>query len=416
MTIIKRFSTEEGGNVATIFCLSAVILCGLIGGAVDFGRAQHSKLQLQAAADSAVLAGATAGSKAADDVRISVATNYFIANYPGEPTPEVSVSGDKVTLAAKIKVPAHFLGVIGINEIKVPVIATAVVGAGGLAGAGPCILLLNNSDIGLYVNSDSKLVAACGLHVNSNHATEALFANSMAQITTTNTCVRGAARLNGGSTATPTPVEGCPVKADPLLALAAPTNAAASCDYTDFKVQIGQSLAMYPGVYCRTTEINSGGRVTMAPGIYIFREGQFVVNSNSQVTGSEVMMFFAGKDASLTVNSDSILNVSAPRTGIYQGMLMFQGRHADNISAPPFIINADSQTRLEGTIYLPKGTLELNSLSTANQAASYTAIVADKMVLNSFGTLTVNADYQAGTPLPPVLDRAINGPSARLTR
>lgn len=64
-------------------------------------------------------------------------------------------------------------------------------------------------------------------------------------------------------------------------------------------------------------------------------------------------------------------------------------------------MNSDSSSKFEGTIYMPNGTLEVNSHFTANALASYTAIVARAMILNSYGTLQMRSDYDgSSTPFP----------------
>jgi hypothetical protein len=172
---------------------------------------------------------------------------------------------------------------------------------------------------------------------------------------------------------------------------------------------------MSPGVYCKKTLINSGSTVTMEPGLYVFREGELTVNSLSSLKGAGVTLFFQDMDARLNINSDSVFNVTAPASGTYAGVLMFQGRSNGNKDAPPFIINSNGNTRLEGTIYLPLGTLELNSISTANQTAAYTAVIARNMVLNSAGTFTAKSNYAGVTPLPDLMAQK-KFVDARLTR
>ena len=43
---------------------------------------------------------------------------------------------------------------------------------------------------------------------------------------------------------------------------------------------------MTPGVYCSKTLLNSGSTATLLPGVYIFKEGDFEINSLSSVTGN----------------------------------------------------------------------------------------------------------------------------------
>lgn len=402
------FRNDESGTVAIVFALTLTVLLAAAGGAVDYARAVSAKSRLAAAADIASLAGATAH----NDMRIAVATASFRANHGSTVSPGITTNGSTVLVVASESVPTTLLKVIGINEIPVRVESEAVIGA--TSSAPQCILLLEPSDIGLYANSDAKLDANCGIQVNSRHSTESLFANSLSHITAADVRVSGTSRLNSGSTVTPAPIDGSPQQADPLASLVEP--ASGGCTYTDFTVNSGQTRTMTPGVYCKKTLINSGSTAIMQPGVYVFRDGEFLINSLSTVTGNGVMMFFQNKDARLNVNSDSVFSVSAPTSGSYAGILMFQGRHADNAGAPPFIINSDGNTKLEGTIYLPLGTLEVNSHSTAKQSAAYTAIVARDMVLNSFGTMTVRSNFEGPTPLPPLLAGFKNVTLARLSK
>ena len=163
---------------------------------------------------------------------------------------------------------------------------------------------------------------------------------------------------------------------------------------------------MSPGIYCGNTLVENGATANLQSGTYVFKK-EFEVNSYGTVTGSGVLLFFKGSNAYMIVNSDSTLNVSAPTSGTYAGILIFQSRDSDSSSAPPFIVNSDSSSKFEGTIYMPNGTLKVNSHFTANTLASYTAIVARAMILNSYGTLQMRSDYDGSTPFPSDLDEFI---------
>ena len=51
----RRFRSHEGGNVAIIFCLSLIPICGFVGAAIDYSRASSARVAMQAAVDSAAL-------------------------------------------------------------------------------------------------------------------------------------------------------------------------------------------------------------------------------------------------------------------------------------------------------------------------------------------------------------------------
>lgn len=395
--MICEFRRDDRGTVAVIFSVSVAALIGICGVALDYSRAASAQRRLASATDAAALAAVGV----LEASRADTALRLFASNYAGAVQPLVESAGDTVTVSASDQITTTLSQVLGISHL--PVVARSVARAGAANIAPQCILLLEPAATGLYVNSDARLDADCGIQVNSMHATEALLANSNGHVVAARTHVSGTSRLNAGSTVTPLPADGKAAQADPLLDL--PEPAVGACNFTDFTVNTGQSVTMTPGVYCGNSVINSGATATLQSGHYTFRNGEFLINSSARVTGSEVMLYFTGTNARLMVNSDSELHITAPASGAYAGILVFQSRATETTDAPAFTINSDGLTRIEGTVYLPRGVMIVNSHSTANQTASYTAIVAQRMVLNSIGTLTVRSDFDSATPLPPLLRR-----------
>lgn len=381
----------------------------IVGSAVDYGRASAARSRVQSAVDAAAISAAALRTGTTLTQREGTAKSTVLANLSGF----ASVSANAITVTTPsdnvyrvtvtAQIPTSVMRLLKIESLPVAAQSEAI--AGSSASPAQCVLLMEPSQTGLYVNSDASLDANCGVHVNSAHSTEAILANSNSHITAASVRVKGAARINSRATITPAAVTGVAPKTDPLASLSPPADATNSCQYTDYTVNNGENKTMTPGVYCKKTLINSGGNATMQPGVYVFREGEFEINSDSTVTGTGVMIYFHDKDARLNVNSGSTFNVSAPTWGDYAGMLIFQGRAPANSDAPPFIVNSNSKggVKLEGTIYLPLGTLELNSFATANQTAAYTAIVARNMVLNSFGVMNIRSNFSGSTPLPTLL-------------
>ena len=54
---VGRFKTNERGTVAVIFAMMSVIMIGVMGGAVDYGRWLAARSETHNAIDTAVLAG-----------------------------------------------------------------------------------------------------------------------------------------------------------------------------------------------------------------------------------------------------------------------------------------------------------------------------------------------------------------------
>lgn len=82
LTAFRRFRSDDSGDVAIVFALSAVALVLAIGAAVDIGRWLHARDQTSAAVDAAVLAGGRYLQTHGMDKSgaISVAASYYQQN------------------------------------------------------------------------------------------------------------------------------------------------------------------------------------------------------------------------------------------------------------------------------------------------------------------------------------------------
>lgn len=391
----SRFKNASSGAVGVVFSLSIVVLVVAAGAAVDYGQAVAYRTNLQKLTDQAAVAGMARGSSQDAD-REFAAERMVRGGSLQIRSLTTSASADSLLVEAQAEVPTSFMRLAGIDVVPVSASSMAE-----LRDGLPCVLILEPSDNGLEINSDSRLEADCGVHVNSRNA-EAIFANSDSHLRATRVCVVGAVHLNSGSTVAPDP-ETCEPRRDPLASLPEPVEANRVCDYTDMVVDATPSATLRPGVYCKKLEINSDAHVKLEPGVYVIRDGELKVNSRSSITGSGVMIFFQGKEGRLNVNSDSRVNLVAPSSGVYQGILLFQSRESITLESDYHIVNSDGNTVLQGAIYFPNGQLMLNSLSTTNAAADWTVLIARRLSLNSFGTFVAKAGYASETPVPAAL-------------
>ena len=71
--------------------------------------------------------------------------------------------------------------------------------------------------------------------------------------------------------------------------------------------------------------MNISGTRTMQPGIYVVSGGDFKINANANVTGTGVTIYIkAGTNVS--INGNATVNLAAPTSGTYSGMLFFGDR------------------------------------------------------------------------------------------
>jgi hypothetical protein len=165
--LAARFHRRSEGSVLPLFALAAFPILGLMGASIDYGRAADVRAKLQAALDSAVLAGARDGTASWDQVALNVfdasadglvATPTFVANGGG------SYSGS-VTLG----VPTSVLAYMSIASISVSATSNALAPDPDMS----CILSLDHgqglSDVSMnFGGAPSISLSGCSLRSNTS--------------------------------------------------------------------------------------------------------------------------------------------------------------------------------------------------------------------------------------------------------
>ncbi len=85
MTFISSFLSNRRGNVLLITAAVILILLGVSGASVDFGRQAMIKARIQQAIDAAAIAIAAMPPTASDADRYATFTRYLTNNYSGNP-------------------------------------------------------------------------------------------------------------------------------------------------------------------------------------------------------------------------------------------------------------------------------------------------------------------------------------------
>ena len=104
------------------------------------------------------------------------------------------------------------------------------------------------------------------------------------------------------------------------------------------------------------TTLNSG-TTNFAPGIYVISGGNLTINGTATVTGTGVTFYFTN-GATISVSGNASLQLTAPTTGPYAGILFFQDPNDTN---PPLLGGVGNV--LSGVLYFPKAPLTLSGSS-----------------------------------------------------
>jgi Flp pilus assembly protein TadG len=395
--LVSYFIADRRGQVAVLFGLSLIPIAGSVGAAVDYSRANLIKGQMQAALDSAVLAGALDRTAPA-----TTATNVFTANFIPKfsdvtyGTPNFSVRGDGVFIGSvQVSVPTAFLGMLGINAVTISSASAAGPSAVAANGNALCLFSLNSTAQSVVneIGGASLYAPKCIVQVNSN-SNKAVTLSGSATLASGENCFVGGATTSGNATITPSPDAICQPKSDPFRNQAVP--AVGACDYTN--MQVNTTTTLQPGVYCGGLGI-SGGNVTFAPGLYIIKNGQLSSSGNGSVTGNGVSFYLTGSGAGVSTSGGTGWHIVASSTGTLKGFVFFLDPFA--AAATKSTLTGQSEMYFEGVIYLPNQQLLVSGGSAAYTAAPFTAFIADTFSLGGTATVTILSDAtKTSVPIP----------------
>jgi len=395
--------------------LSAILIFAVMGLAVDVGWAHFRKQAAQAAADSAALAAAQAayvsssgspvcGTKvvcqAATPCPTSISSppsNNLLAGCLYAKTNGFVASGNQnVTMAANTTNPPSapgaavkywinvsvtetqtqlFSAVLGNRYLTVGANATAAVLPGG---GGGCIYVLQSSGSSVTTSGAAVVNSACGIYINSSSSSAVLASGSLT-ITTTGgakTNIVGNPGTLGPVTITPAPNVGVAAAADPLASMSPP--AVGSCTFSS-AVVVTTNQTLSQGTYCGGIVTSGTETITLNPGLYIIKSG-ITESGTPTFNGTGVTLYF--QSGGITGSGTGGFNLSAPTSGTYQGITIFEDRG----DSSGITLSGSTGTQINGVIYMPKGNLTYSGDSGTGGVAS--TIVVNAIIFS--GTSYIN--------------------------
>jgi hypothetical protein len=246
----------------------------------------------------------------------------------------------------------------GVSAFNINAQATA--GVTTLA-AGACIYVLDPSAAKAFnISGSSSVTATCGIFVNSS-SSDAFDASGGSSTSSTQILINGGSSIK--ASVTPTPTTGAGPQSDPLASLAMPTFTS-NCDHTNYTLSTTGTLSA--GTYCGGITIQGGGIATFSSGLYIINGGGVTFQGGSKENGTGVTFFNTGQygqsPAPVTFSGSSVVTLTAPDSGTYQGMLFVQDRNLSYTTANS--ISGASGSLLTGTLYFPSTSVTYTGSST----------------------------------------------------
>ncbi|MDE1994932.1 MAG: pilus assembly protein [Rhizobiaceae bacterium] len=383
--LFQIFLRDRGGNFGITTTLLVPLLVVSAGGVVDMSQALAEKANVQEMLDGGVLAA----SSQTDATKQRTTVEGFLAALTiQDPTMtaddiaadlSLTTNADgSLTGSFQRPLKTSFLGMIGLNTFNINVTSTAIAAPQTAAAtASPCIYVLANKTQALLVNSGANVASdKCEIEVDST-SNPAFIMNSNAALKTAEFCVKGTQYINNGGTITNFHA-GCSVDPDPYAGKLTEPAAPSSCT-SDSPIS-ASTYTLQPGVHCNTT-FNGSPTITFAPGLHIIK-GTMIINSNATVIANGVTFYFPDTSSRLLFNGGVTLTASAPTSGAYQGILMFEKTSdaTNNANKQQFVFNGSKGESLQGIIYLPNRDVTYNSTSNSKSNIS---LVVDTMIMNS---------------------------------
>ena len=434
---------NQAGQVLISTALAAVVLVGFAGLAVDMGILRYQRRVQQSAADAAAIAGATdlPSNYRAGAVN-AAAANGFTDNTAGGdcgvPPANLAVgsvnvgvcappiagphAGEQGYVEAYVSAgqPTFFMRILGVNKKTITARSVASNNSTGTNGAPyGCMYAIGspgNPVQGMTLQGASIVLApSCGIVDNGDYTSSGAITASSFGVSGANNGGEGSVTCTGGASTCPS--FNSPAAADPLAAYTPPCSPCSGG--TDISINgggnfsgagvgyAGGTYSVSPGTYDAITISATGGEnVVFSSGSYVINgAGGLSVTGNANISGNDVSFYFTGP-ATINITGTPTLNLSAPASGQYAGMLMWQAL-AD--TANPSLSAATGS--LNGILYFPSDKLSF----AANTTLNIGVVVAASVSAGGGANLTIKgAAINGGAGVPGGLPRAFTDPSAVL--
>ncbi|HEY4030432.1 MAG TPA: pilus assembly protein TadG-related protein [Caulobacteraceae bacterium] len=374
------------GNVALLFALLLPMAVGGAGLATEVGVWYHRRLELQGAADAAAYAaavdmraGATQTAFTAEALAAAKASGFdstqgtLTVNWP--PLSGSHQTSNAVEVLISENVPRFFSSLF-INTALIENTRSVTITQNA---SNACVLALDTTASGSVTFSGSSNISLTGCSVMANSVSStAITAQGATSVQADCLITVGGVSLTSGvsETVCSTPITQAPPVADPYAGVPTPTPTGA-CQSTS-----GNTLS--PGTYCSGMSLK--GNVILQPGTY-YLQGDLSINANANVTGNGVTIFMQGSN-SVSMNGNATVNISAPTSGDYSGVLFMGDRSCTSCSGTSETFNGTADSTMTGAIYFAKQ--NVNYIGNFAGANGCTQVVADTVTWNGHTHLAAN--------------------------
>jgi uncharacterized membrane protein len=411
---LSALRRDVRGNALALGAAALPLLIGGAGLALDTVTISLVKRELQRAADSAAIAGAYSAnhnSSAATATRTTLVNNAVTRDLAVNNEASLSAAavvqnapltgtyaGD--TLAVRVQLRSNlsmsFLSLFDPTPVAIEVEATATT----MRDGDMCLLALEDSATvpGVTVGGSARINVGCGIATNSR-APAAITATGSSLVTANPLSAVGG--IPAGNFSTSERYPNSSVQIDPFANIPAPSPTNCRNPPTTLTA-LTTSTVGYNSAdrsFCfNGLSVDSPITMNFAEPTILYINGAGGGNSggglsigpHGSITGTNVTIVLTTTNsnpssvATFNMNSSSVINMTAPATGPYAGLLIYEDRRAPYRTTQ---FNGNSGSILNGALYFPSGRFYFNG--TADMSASCLQLVAKQLDFNA-GTIGNN--------------------------
>jgi Flp pilus assembly protein TadG len=395
--MVLRLHQPKARRLGSTLVLTAVCMTGILfisALAIDSGNMMAQKRHAQNCCDAAALAacielsktlaaGNTATQSALQTVAQTSSTNNGFTdgsnnvsvtlNYP--PSGSVNFNNNLKSVEVVMTFTYNNFVVNGSNSITVRSVATC---DPSKTSEFSMTILDGTGAKAFDVNSGNfSLSSTATVFVDSNASNAAVVEGSTGGTSASNATVKAVGGTSGNFTGT-SPKSGLAPKNDPYSAMTVPSTTGLTTykgpnSDGQFYPDGSGNITLQPGYYPKGLYVTNGGNVTLKPGLYYVANGNLWINTTGTVTTDTssgvggVTMFHAGTDSTALLHTqygidaaivlcptDGNYTISAPTSGTYQGISLYQG---PNCTQQAFYDFWGAGSLNLGTQYFPNSTL-----------------------------------------------------------
>lgn len=146
------------------------------------------------------------------------------------------------------------------------------------------------------------------------------------------------------------------------------------------------NITLLPGVYRGGITVSGRVNVTLMPGIYYLQGGGLQVTGEGDFVGQEILIYNDPRAAAddVIISGLGRVDISAPSSGPYQGIAIYQRRDAKNSIS----VTGNGQTNVRGSYYVANGTIRFIGNGMGDVLASQ--VICSQIVIGGNGQVFID--------------------------